>query len=311
MWRTQAPRRIALFTVVYPGAEPFLGDWYRSVLAQTDRDFKLCIAAHGLKLPAAKEAMGANPEALWVQSEPGETTADIRSRALAQLTGEADAIILVDSDDILCPTRVEAARAALATSDLHGCALRLVDAAGRDTGDDFAAIGSAETDRMMPQWNAFGFSNSAYRAGLLKQCLPIPSAARLIDWLVATRAWLLRARLSFDPAPRMKYRRHGANLAPALGPFEPENIARDTHLVRAHFDLAVASLPSNACPDRSAMLRRRRHEVAAFADGVSSRPDALKAYASVLREMQLPPVWWTSVAHPALSHMWNETGSRQ
>jgi hypothetical protein len=297
------PRKIALFTVIYPGVEPFLGDWHRSVIEQTDRQFDLWIASDMLPEEDASEAMG-RPAAQWVHAKPAETPAQLRNRVLAEIVETVDAVILVDSDDILLPRRVEAARHALADSDLNGCALHLVDARGRDLGATFASIDSAEAQRILPRWNAFGFSNSAYRSGLLKQCLPVPDRARLIDWFVATQAWLLGAKLSFDPTPRMYYRRHEANTAPALGPFASDRIIRDTRLVLEHFELASSGAMSGH-GRRSDELNALRSEVATFSDRVIADPAALDAYALALNALTLPPVWWTSVAHPALSHLWN------
>lgn len=299
------PRRIALFTTIYPGVEAFLGDWHRSVRSQTDQEFELWIATDTLTQHDISLAIGTSPAAQWVQGESGATPADIRNHALARLVEAVDAVILVDSDDILLPTRIAAARQALADSDLTGCALRLVDASGQDLGATFASIGSTEVQQILPRWNAFGFSNSAYRTDVLKQCLPIPSQARLIDWLVATRASFLGARLSFDPTPRMHYRRYDGNIAPAVGPFTPDRIAHDAHLVLEHFELLIATDARTWNGERLSELMALHSGIAAFVCRIVADQAALHAYAAALQELELPPVWWTSVAHPALSHLWS------
>ena len=35
--------RIGVYTTVYPGVEPYLLDWYRSLRQQTDQEFQLWI----------------------------------------------------------------------------------------------------------------------------------------------------------------------------------------------------------------------------------------------------------------------------
>ena len=303
--RAGPPRKIALFTTVYPGVERFLADWYGSVQGQTDQDFELWIASDALTEHEVAAAIGIPPAARWAHGDPGDTPADIRNRALAQIVETCDAVILVDSDDILLPTRVAAARQALAGSDLAGCALRLVDAAGRELGETFASIDGPEARQLLPRWNAFGFSNTAYRADLLKQCLPVPRHARLIDWLVATRASFFGASLSFDPAPQMLYRRHGANTASALGPFTPDRIVLDTQLVLEHFELMIDADATRWHAVRSKQMRAMHSGIADFQSRIVADAPALHTYTAALQALDLPPVWWTSVAHPALSHLWN------
>ena len=165
---------LALYTTIYPGVESFLRDWYRSVLEQTDQDYQLWIGLDTIGVEAAKDAMGADPKATWVAAASGDTPAQIRQRALAQIVERHDGVVLVDSDDVLHPSRVASARAALQTSDLAGCALRLVDQQGRDLGMTFGLPPQARPEDVLPRNNVFGLSNSAFRSDLLRRCLPIP-----------------------------------------------------------------------------------------------------------------------------------------
>ena len=74
MSRERASReRIALYTTVYPGVERYLGEWWRSVAAQSDQDFDLWIGADGLDADGVYAAMGARPAAEWVFAEPGDS----------------------------------------------------------------------------------------------------------------------------------------------------------------------------------------------------------------------------------------------
>ena len=125
---------LALYTTIYPGVEPYLQAWYRSVLEQSDQDYQLWIGLDALEVTAAVEALGGEPQATWVMAAPGETPAQIRQRAFTQIVKACDGVVLVDSDDVLHPSRVAAARVALETSELNGCALRLVDQQGQALG---------------------------------------------------------------------------------------------------------------------------------------------------------------------------------
>ncbi|HET6495446.1 MAG TPA: glycosyltransferase family A protein, partial [Thermoleophilia bacterium] len=100
---------LAVYTTVYPGVEPFLADWYASVARQTDADFRLWIGLDVMDVDAATTAIGAEPDAVWVRSSTGDTPGSLRQRALAQLVERHDAVVLVDSDDLLHSSRVETA----------------------------------------------------------------------------------------------------------------------------------------------------------------------------------------------------------
>src|SRR5690349_7311672 len=181
-------RTLAVYSTVFPGVEPYLPAWHRSLRAQTDQDYRLWIGLDNMDAGAVQEAVGARLDATWVSALPGDSPAAIRQRCLSQLIETCDGVVLVDSDDLLEPSRVERARAALATSELAACALRMADQAGNDLGVTFGLPAGMTADEVLPRNNVFGLSNSAFRSDLLRRCLPIPAASVLVDWFLATRA---------------------------------------------------------------------------------------------------------------------------
>jgi len=295
---------LALYTTVYPGVESYLLDWYHSIQAQTDRDFQLWIGLDGLNPSAVEAVIGTRLEAVWVQSESATSPARIRQRSLEQIVEKFDAVVLVDSDDILHPTRVEAARRFLQTSELAACALRLVDEHRNELGMTLTLPVQMAPDGILPRNNVFGFSNSAYRSELLQQCLPIPAGVVLVDWFLATRAWLMEATLAFDPVVRMDYRQHGTNMAPIRFPFDANQVTRDTMKVREHYRLLQSSPMENALPDRWAHLQAVAADVQLFFEEVVSQPEKLESYVRNLNTMEPKAVWWWDVAQPALQWMW-------
>ncbi len=299
-------KALALYTTIYPGVEPYLGDWYRSVVEQTDQDFQLWIGLDALSIEAAKDAMGGDAKAIWVAAAPGDTPAQIRQRALAQIVEAGDGVVLVDSDDVLHASRVASARKALRSSDLAGCALRLVDQQGRDLGLTFGLPPHARSEDVLPRNNVFGLSNSAFRSDLLRRCLPIPASAALVDWFLATRAWLYGARLAFDAVVRMDYRQHGANMAQVRPPFTPGQVSRDTERVRQHFQILRAAAKKDCLADRLAELERVAADVEAFHQCVVLQAARLDLYVQALEALEMPPLWWSCVAHPSLKKMWSE-----
>ena len=99
-----------------------------------------------------------------------------------------------------------------------------------------------------------------------------------MDWLLATRAWLLGARMQFDPVVRMDYRQHGENLVRTVGPFDDAQIARDTELVLQHYEFVTAGADPQFLPQRLAELQAARNEVTQFCRRVIRSKSALAAY---------------------------------
>ncbi len=223
---------------------------------------------------------------------------------MARVVEACDAVVLVDSDDILHESRLSAARAALEKSELTGCALRLVDQEGQGLGLTFDLPPGRKPEEVLPQHNVFGLSNSAYRSDLLRRCLPIPASVALVDWFLATKAWLLGATLAFDSVVRMDYRQHGANMARVRFPVSPEQVVGDTELVRKHFQHVLAEKSPDFLPDRLARVEQVACNVESFKECIVHDPGQLGRYVEALNLLNPAPIWWSSVAHPALEPMW-------
>jgi hypothetical protein len=249
--------------------------------------------------------LGPDLKANWVVAPEGATTAQIRQKALASIVEVCSEVVLVDSDDLLRPSRVAAARTALQTSELAGCALCLIDQHGNNLDSIFDLPPLLEPDDVFPRNNVFGFSNSAFRSGLLRRCLPIPATAVLVDWFLATRAWLLGGRLAFDRVPRMDYRQHPTNTARVRFPIGREQVISDTGLVQRHFQLLLAEPATDFLVDRYVAMRAVIRDVEEFNQRIVLQPKLLGRYVEALNGVHPPPLWWSCVAYPALSHMWS------
>lgn len=295
---------LALYTTIYPGSEPYLSTWYRSVELQTDPYFDVWVGLDVLTPCTVHAAIGKDIKAVWKPGMPGDTPTQIRQRALTQLADEYDAVVLVDCDDVLHPGRVEAARAALQHSDLAGCAQRLVDDRGQDLGAAITLPESMKADDVLPLYNVFGFSSSAYRCDLLQACLPAPAATVHLDWLLATRAWAQGRRLSFDRTVRMDYRQRAISAMSNQSPFRLEQVRQDAYRARDHFRLLLVNPLPNAVPERREKIKQVADSVEQFCERVVSRPEQLHRYVRQLNTLELAPVWWISVAHPSLANLW-------
>ena len=60
--------RLALYTTIYPGVEPYLAEWFRTVDAQTDREFDLWIGLDTLSPADVAAACGRPCTADWVRA---------------------------------------------------------------------------------------------------------------------------------------------------------------------------------------------------------------------------------------------------
>lgn len=295
-------KRVAVQATVYKAALCFLGDWYDSVRAQSDQDFDVWLSLDGVAEREVFDIIGEPPHVTWRMAPPNATPSDVRQDALAAMVDAYDGIVAADIDDVMLPSRVAAARAALDDADVTGCALDIMNESGRDIGVVFVPPEDLRLDTMLPRWNVFGFSNVVWRTDMLRRCLPIPASCRLFDWLLTTRAWSLGARLAFDRTPRMRYRQYGSNTAAVLPPFTEEQVRVATSRVLAHYDCVLDSSWTIAEPYRS-QVAAARERCRAFAAAVAS-PERLASYVRALNNLPPRYIWWWSVANPELENQW-------
>lgn len=298
-------RGIAVYTTVYPKAMRFLGPWARSLRDQTDPDFDVWVGADQVGSAEVRSAAeGLSMEI--VPAEQGDSPTTLRNRVLARMLDRYDAIVLIDVDDIALPDRVAEARRELAGADGVACAMRMVDVDGHALSRRFGLRRKEVPDRHITMTNVFGFSNTAYRTTTLRACLPVPADTVLMDWWVATRAWLTGSRLVFDPHVRMNYRQYAENLVPTGGPHTVESVAGASDRVSAHYRSVLGTpLPDDARPERVDAVERAAERAALFAARVVDRPERLARYVATLNDLEDETiVWWSQVAHPSLDELW-------
>jgi glycosyltransferase involved in cell wall biosynthesis len=295
---------LAVYTTVYPASERFFGACLESLAGQTDQDFDLWVGVDAVPPERLEQVRDGRRPPTYVTGNAGASPASIRARAWEQMVDEYDAIVLIDSDDVAEPSRVAAARAALARCDVVACALTLMDERGADLGHVFGAPEDADLASLLAHHNVFGLSNTAYRADVLRDCLPLPADCRLIDWLLATQAWASGARLELDPSPRMRYRQYPANTTRVFGPFAAEDVLGATALVLEHYRFALATPAVTASPVRAVLLRAQARAVR-FHRAITSSQDVMRAYLEQLNRIPAAPVWWWSVAHPVAENLWS------
>lgn len=297
---------LALYTTVHPGTRPFLSEWYESLRAQTTSEFALWIGIDDLDIQEARKAMGGQPGANWVHAEPGDTPAQVRERAWRELVPHADAVVMTDADDVMHPRRVEHARECISGCDIGACGLKLVDEEENSIGQVMPPPEYETPEDVLPHHNIFGLSNTVYRTQALEKGLPLPKGITLIDWYLASQAWLRGGDLSLDRAVHVDYRQHGDSTLSLLPPFTTEDVRRTSQAVLDHLSAVACSLPSKPQPERVEAFRKAHEDVRQFEKCVLGDDERLEEYTSALNQRLPLLLWWGSVAHPELDHFWKK-----
>jgi hypothetical protein len=222
-------------------------------------------------------------------------------RALRRLTEEHDAVVLVDSDDTLMPDRVRAARSAIGDAQMVACALELMDERGSRLHRSFTAPVPEMASAQLPRANVFGFSNTVCRSEILRRCLPNSPDVELMDWHVATRAWLLGAALRFDPRPYMFYRQHDRNTAGVAGPYSVERMRADIPRVLRHYQYLLASDLTDAIDERLSRVTEAYARLADYWERARGASAMLDEHVASLDFNGRVPMWWEWVTAPVLS----------
>jgi hypothetical protein len=295
------PGRTAVYSTVFPGIEPFLNDWYESLVSQDDKDFDLWLGVDGLSIEAIETAVGKPVRAQFVVAVSGESPASLRSRAFEQLVSRYDAIIFADADDIHCANRVSQAKTALQRLDLFGCAVELIDRDGRSLEHTLSADGDDWSDRLGAR-NMFGFTNSSIRVDALERILPIPADCRLVDWYIATSCLLDGGQLGFSAFVGAKYRVYESSTTRVVPPIRMADLIRGTRLVLEHFHLM--SLRTGLGEDEQQWIHQQSSRVEQFRQFVEHSPARAEAYLAALNRRVGAFWWWDMIACRHLSSFW-------
>jgi hypothetical protein len=289
--------KTALYTTFYPAAQPYLQTWGDSVAAQTDQDFDLWIAVDNGSLDDWRRP---RDTIYWLHANADDTPASLRHRAFEEIIQAYDAVIFVDSDDVLLPERVATAKEALKSYDVYGCALELIDTGGNPLGHTFT---SPKTDwpELLSRYNIFGLSNTAYRTETLANCLPFPSNTVMVDWLLVTNALQNNAHLYFDQTPHMLYRQYQDNTAKVLAPYTSEQIVRATNLVLEHYTKIRPPFPLSSTFHQH--LQQRQLDVQRFTATIADKT-TLARYTKALNALKPVFLWWECVANEDLRDLW-------
>ncbi|MCQ1539547.1 hypothetical protein FTO68_11220 [Methanocalculus taiwanensis] len=294
---------VAVFSTVYPEGTQYLSDWYKSILAQTDGNFDIWIGCDRISVSDAVKGMGGTLTATWILKEENESAIHLRERMVREIVKDYSMVIFVDSDDILMPTRVEAAKEALQSNDFYGCSMTLIDECGANLNRHFHPPEYYDVFDLMVRTNIYGLSNTAYRTDVLEKCLPFPENCILLDWFIATKALNNSAVPYFDEQVRMLYRQHSLNTARVLPPFSCEQILLSTKRVLDHYSCVLAYIPNLSLKFKEKIILAQA-EVEEFNIRILESEELLQLYVNELNELSIDHIWWSCLANPQLEEIW-------
>lgn len=288
--------KLALYSTIYPGVEPFLNGWVASVKNQTDADIDIFIGVDGFTPEDIRGLLGNVLPATFLYAEPSSTPVGLRRACLEKFISDYDGIVFVDSDDILEASRVAFARAYLSMYDVVGSTMSLVNSNGDDLGIYFGRRLSGFNDADVLLHNIFGLSNTAYRTAVIKDCLDFPQSCELLDWYFITKAWCLDAAIYFDAVSRMKYRRYNDNSVNLCPPFSIKTLINSSRRVLNHLNdfLSTKGLYNQKKINR---LVDRKREVELFLSFLLSDAEFRKKYLEKINEPSKELYWWSYVAN--------------
>jgi len=211
-----------LFTVIYPGCEPYLTQFFESVAAQTRNDFDLLILNVGLENPM--QYISVRGKRLTLLPVSG-TIAKVMEEGIRLLNrSDYKSIIFAEVNSYMSTNRVEASTLALEEADIfvndvstvyeQGNEIHTILLSGR-LGDECIIETSFIKDK-----NIMGLGNTAVRKDAL---IPIEIHENTIafDWYFFTHLLLSGKSAIFRNDSTTLYRQHEINTA-GLGHITPE-----------------------------------------------------------------------------------------
>jgi hypothetical protein len=239
----RAINKAAFFTVVYPGAEPFLPDFFRSLEKQSHAEFDLIIGNDGLQdLDLGSYDLNARIVDL------DGTPAEIRESGLRFLRSQGyEQVIFGDCDDFFSSNRVEVSLRLLQECEVVVNELDLVDEEGALLQSGYLARrldeGAVIAADLIGDKNIFGLSNTAVRGSCL-QGREIPANLVAVDWFLFASLLEGGAKAIFTSSTKTFYRQHGANTAGLAGN-DPRKAIQAVRVKALHYEaLAEAGLES-------------------------------------------------------------------
>lgn len=205
---------ITLFTVVYPGCEPYLEQFFRSIKAQDANGFELLVLNDGLK--NLERYTGSLQNRIQEITVSG-SIADVRKEGIRLLMDHpAEKIVFADADDYISPDRIRRSSEALNRYDIYVNDLTTVTHESKELTKHYLSKRLPDPFEIPKEFilekNIIGLGNTSVRRSVL-QDISIPSDTIAVDWMIFTDMLLRGASAIFKADSVSYYRQHEENTA--------------------------------------------------------------------------------------------------
>lgn len=227
---------IALFVTFYPGIDPFVIEFFDSVMNQTRRDFDLIIVNDGWD----SKGLTSQYQDLHIVELSGRSSiAENREIGINYvISHNYEYLVLCDADDTFHPNRVETSIHALQNYDVVVNDVNIISTEGNVLVSDYFSKSLAGNEPLdinfILRKNVFGFSNTSIKLRQMSNC-NFPRNLKVIDWYLFTQLIFLGKKARFIPVSLTNYRQHSNNLI-GISSFSVEMFRRLALLKKQHFD---------------------------------------------------------------------------
>jgi len=276
------------FTVVYPGIEPFLFDFFQSLKNQTTEDFSLILVNDGVD-NIDSFFQGFNSSRITVL-ESGKSPAENRIIGIQHaLHLNAKYLIFGDSDDFFSKNRVASSIQILEEgADVVVNNLSAVDVNGDLLDSNYLSRRIDDKSKITIDFiqdkNLLGLSNTAVRTSLLKN-LNVPKHLIAVDWYLFSVLLLHKSKAIFNAEANTYYRQHGANTV-GVGCLDELNILKQLKIKTQHYEAM------NQLSDQYNDLFLYKKTL----QKLKNEPQLISNYVDFLKKKAVKnPLWWENI----------------
>lgn len=280
--------KVLFFSVIYPGVELFLYDFFHSLEMQTNDEFFLVLVNDGVG-DISHYVEGFDASRIAVLNSGGSPAENRMIGIRHAIEVGAEYIVFGDSDDFFSNNRVDICVELLdAGWDIVVNDLTIVNSEGKILDLDYLSKrieGGAEIRfPLIRSKNCFGLSNTAVRTLHLKE-FTSPHDLVALDWYLFSTLLLHRRRAVFTADATTHYRQHSANTV-GVGALEEEGIIRQLDAKVRHYK-AMGEISDQY--EDGAWYERTLEQL-------QNNPKLIPGYVNYLKKNAVKnPLWWENI----------------
>lgn len=227
----------AIFSVSYPGVEPYISDFLHSLSKQIHKNFTLFLLNDGL--PDVGRFLEGIDFSIKVLEQEGHPAALRKAGIQWAISEGAESIIFADADDYFADNRIEICKKMMVDHDVVCNEILLT---GQKYPQPVPMLGELFKDEMeitteyIVNGNCLGFSNTSIKVDKISELmLEIPDDIIAFDWAFFTLCLHAGSKAIFTNNTQTYYRQHGDNIASPCS-FSEEQILRGVRVKRDHYN---------------------------------------------------------------------------